>query len=166
MVHYESNARWLGKIDIFVRSVQLKFFVSSCTDTPAETMLPRLESTLERLNWNASQGPSNLSLYVLRQCFPFSYFFGGTNEKLARTQVRAVKGGWDTTGVSFRVGKLVTTTAVTTRNSNLLLRQHLRHKLCTDLSRSRIVRPPSHVSRMSTISGCQRLPGYVTDGLN
>ncbi|KAG8267014.1 ATPdependent RNA helicase [Homalodisca vitripennis] len=46
--------------------VQVHFLkVSFCINTPAEMILPRLESSLELLDWIASQEPCNISLDVL-----------------------------------------------------------------------------------------------------
>ena len=74
----------------------LKIFkiVSSCINTLAETILPRLECSLELLGWNASQEPCNVSLDVLHRLPVLSLQLSlqsGEQKKITRSQVRAVR---------------------------------------------------------------------------
>lgn len=76
-VHYESNARFLGKVDLLTGPVQMvKFFkiLSPCTNTLAEVCLPRLEGTLEVVfNRNVSRECCNMLLGVFQDLPTLSF---------------------------------------------------------------------------------------------
>ncbi|KAG8282670.1 hypothetical protein J6590_031921, partial [Homalodisca vitripennis] len=76
---------------VSVLKAHLKSFIE---DEQVETFLPRLESTLDLLDWNASQEPCEMTLDVLHQhsVLPLKIFLqSGEEAKFTQSQLRAVR---------------------------------------------------------------------------